>query len=339
MPPETQITPLASQRAEALRLHIEPVETGQQAALASTIAKVLGDIVSSYESFLLAEFLKNDTFKLAFESNPQVFDAIKQSLALRAVDLKFASCDVLLAPTLQESAMELFDNQVRQWERSIFPIYRDDIVTADLNDTAVAGRILERYTIEQRAGIFRPIMAMIGDGSKYTINVGQGLVAEKRLRRPSQELIRIYTPKIVVHPSLPAERNVVAYMQVRAKDDGNLDLSRKGIKQVFYVEDMEKDTYPFRPDILRYDEYLFILNNRLVTHISIEDDLFFIANDELDITVWGSSREEAEEAFAFSFYALYLNYCLEEDENLDEGAQELKRLLKSLIQSVVQNPQ
>lgn len=299
---------------------------------------MLGDIVLSYENFLLAEFLKNTTFKSAFESNPQVFEAIKQSLALRAVDLNFASCDVSLAPTLQTPEAELFDNQVKEWERSIFPSYRDDIVRADLNDVVVAERIIERYTIEQRAAIFRPIMAMIGDGSQYTIDVGQGLAVQKRLRKPSKALIRLYAPKIVAPPTPPAERNIVAYLQVRTKDDGDLDLSRKGIKQVFYVEEMEKDAYPFRPDVLRYDEYLFILNRKLVTQISIEDGLFVIISDELDITVWGSAREEAEEAFAFSFYALYLNYCIEEDENLDEGAQELKETLKSLIQSVVQNP-
>jgi len=338
MPIESPNTSLESQRAEALRLHIEPVESGQQAALASTIARVLGDVVSSYESFLLAEFLKNDTFKSAFDSNPQVFEAIKQSLALRAVDLSFASCDVLLAPSLPAATAELFDNNVKEWERSIFPTYRDEVVTADLNDPTVAGRVLERYTIEQRASIFRPIIAMIGDGSKYTINVGQGTRAVRRLRRPQKELLRVYTPKIVAPPAPPADRNIVAYMKVLTKDNGAPDLSRKGIKEVFYVEEMENDIYPFKPDTLRYDGYVFILNRKLDTQVSIEDGLFFIVCEELDITVWGDSREASEQAFSFSFYALYLNYVMDEDDNLDEGALELKQQLSSLIQSVVQQP-
>lgn len=335
MPSEAQST-LELQRAEALRLHIEPAEAGQEAALASTIAKVLGDVVSSYEQFLLAEFLRNPGFKSAYEANPQVFDAIKQSLALRAVNLSFASCDVSLAPAPQAQELELFDNQVRTWEREVFPVYRDEIVNVDYNDVVVAQRVLERYTVEQRAGIFRPLMAMIGDGSKYTVNVGQGLRATRRLRKPNKELLRVYAPKILPALAPPADKNIIAYMQVRTMGDGNPDLSRKGIKQVYYVEEMEKDTYPFKPDILRYDGHVFFLNRKLETQVVVNEGLYFITSDELDITVWGESREAVEDAFAFSFYALYQNYCLEENDNLDEGATELKEALKSLIQSTVQ---
>ena len=337
MPTQANIDVLSSQRASALKLHIIPVEVGQEAALASTIAKILGDIISSYESFLLAEFLKNSTFEAAFDLNPHVFDSIKQNLALRAVDLNFASCDVLLAPTLSEDTPELFNNEVREWEREIFSVYRDEIINTDLNNTVVMERISERYTPKQRADIFRPIMSMIGDGSKYTIDVGKGNLAEKRLRKPNKEVIRVYVPKMPLDSiEAPNEKNVVAYLQVRTNDEGTLDFSRKGIRHVYYVEETEKDVYPYRPDSLRYDGYVFILNRKLLTQIVFEEGLFFINSEELDMTVWGESREGAEEAFAFAFYSLYLNYCMEEDENLSVGGQTMKIFLQSLIQSTVQ---
>lgn len=329
---------LDAQRATALKLHIEPVEAGQQAALASSIAKVLSDLVASYESFLLAEFLLVPAFKAAYEANNQVFDTIKQNMALRAVDLSFASCDVMLAPTLSEETPELFDNQVKNWEREVFPVYRDEIVDTDLNDTQVLGRVIERYTPEQRAGIFRPLMSMIGDGSKYKLSAGRGAVAERRLRKPNKELIKVYVPKVVAEvPAPPADKNIVAYMQVRTKGNGIPDLSRKGIKQVFYTEEVENGLYPFKPDTLRFNGYTFILNKKLNTSISYNDGLFYLENEELDIMVWGKSREEAEEAFAFSFYSLYINYAMEDDENLSPEAIDLKQTLTSLIQNVVQN--
>lgn len=336
MASKESIDALSTQRASALKIHIEPVEIGEQAALISTIASVLKDIVSSYESFLLAEFTRIPEFKTAFESNAQVFDTIKQNLALRAVDLNFGSCDVLIAPTLSAETPELFNNTVKSWEREIFPIYRDDIFMADLGNTAVLERITEQYSPKQRAKIFGPIISTIGDGSKYKINVGTGSSTVKQLRRPAKELLQIYVPKTMPESiTAPNEKDIIAYLKVRTNGDGGLDLSTKGIKQVYYTEETVKDTYPFRPDTLRYDNYVFILNTKLITEIVFEDGLFFIHCDELDATVWGESREGTEEAFAFNFYGLYLNYYLEDDENLSEGGQEVKSLLKNLIQSII----
>jgi len=73
-----------------------------------------------------------------------------------------------------------------------------------------------------------------------------------------------------------------------------------------------------------------VLDNQ-VTH---EENNFIIRNDEFDITVWGQTREKAEEAFAFTFDALYTNYALEKDENLSDKAIELKNKLKSIIKKI-----
>jgi hypothetical protein len=53
--------------------------------------------------------------------------------------------------------------------------------------------------------------------------------------------------------------------------------------------------------------------------------------------VWGTTREEAEEAFASTFYFIYINYGIEKDEKLSSKARELKRKLISLIQKHYEN--
>jgi hypothetical protein len=81
----------------------------------------------------------------------------------------------------------------------------------------------------------------------------------------------------------------------------------------------------FRPDVLRYDEHIFVLRRRLDARAWQEDETWFIGCEELDVTVWGDSREQAEEAFAFAFCAHYLNYYLADDGRLAPDALAYKK--------------
>ncbi len=92
---------------------------------------------------------------------------------------------------------------------------------------------------------------------------------------------------------------------------------------------------PREIDVLRYDRLVFILAEKLVTNVSFEE-LFIIRCEALDLTVWGQTLTEAEEALAFGFYSLYQNYYLEEDDKLTGDAQQLKARLHALILETVQ---
>ncbi|WP_375417724.1 hypothetical protein [uncultured Hymenobacter sp.] len=80
---------------------------------------------------------------------------------------------------------------------------------------------------------------------------------------------------------------------------------------------------------------MFILTQKLETDVSFED-LFIIRCEALDLTVWGQTLTEAEDALAFSFYSHYQSYYLEADEELAPDAQRLKALLHMLILDTVQ---
>ena len=106
-------------------------------------------------------------------------------------------------------------------------------------------------------------------------------------------------------------------------------------KKASEIIDLEHDTYPFKPNVIRYDNFIFVLNGRLECVVGYEDDSYTIKNDSLDISVWGDTREEAETAFAFSFYALYENFAVENDAKLSNASKNLKTKLLKLVKTVV----
>ena len=88
-------------------------------------------------------------------------------------------------------------------------------------------------------------------------------------------------------------------------------------------------------NVLRYERLVFVLAEKLETDVSFEE-LFIIRCEALDLTVWGPTLTEAEEALAFAFYSLYENYYREADANLAPDALRLKSLLHTLILEIVQ---
>ncbi len=107
------------------------------------------------------------------------------------------------------------------------------------------------------------------------------------------------------------------------------------MKEILYLEELEHDTYPFKPELIKFQETIFVLTQSLDCIVEYEDDNYIIKNEDLDLLVWADSRKEVEEAFIFSFYSMYKNYYLEDDSNLSEEAIILKEKLKSLIKNVI----
>jgi hypothetical protein len=137
--------------------------------------------------------------------------------------------------------------------------------------------------------------------------------------------------------STPEYETAQVYIKIRKPLDGPnpAKLTQSNIKKVLYYEKIEHDTYPFKPEFIRFEDYTFILNGPLTCDIYFEENLYYIENKLLDITVWGESREEVEEAFAFCFYSMYVNYYLEQESALSLDAIELKKNLSNVIKNVL----
>ncbi len=104
--------------------------------------------------------------------------------------------------------------------------------------------------------------------------------------------------------------------------------------QNFLKEDIEHAIYPFKKDVIRLDDIVYVLSEKISADISWDEN-YKIEYQDLSILVWGETRDEVEDAFAFAFHALYLNYAKESDALLTPKAQELKRKLTALVKLVI----
>ncbi|MBS4028604.1 MAG: hypothetical protein KGZ58_08195 [Ignavibacteriales bacterium] len=134
------------------------------------------------------------------------------------------------------------------------------------------------------------------------------------------------------HSSRTSGKNVLGYFKILT-DGTTVEIKPLSVKQENEFDVLQNYAHPFSPDTLRFENHTFVLNKKLVCVVEYQEDMYFISYGDLDISVWGRTREEAEEAFAFTFYSLYLNYCIEKDEKLSFKARELKRKLKSIIKN------
>lgn len=87
----------------------------------------------------------------------------------------------------------------------------------------------------------------------------------------------------------------------------------------------------FNIPVVFFEGHFFQFNKPLKCQIEIVEDIVFIYNKLLDIRVWGNSKNEAIEAFNFTFYSLYKNFAQEDDKNLTLGAKKVKEKLNNLV--------
>lgn len=319
----------------ALRFQIDSRKTIGHAAKVETVIKVLSDVNQSYKKYLEIEFIKNENFAKAYNSNEDILPAFVKELDLLAVDLRFGSFEISVAPNITEMQSPLFADEVLQWKRESFDNYKV-LISGDFRSARYIKTINERYNTEERRAIYKPLFNSIGPASDYTINIKSktGKVL-RTLVKPTKAKFNFYVPKAEkIAEETPIEKTVLAYVKVRNKG-GDIDFKKSNIKEVFYVEELEHETYPYLPDFIQYDNTLFFLSHQLPCEVEFEDNNYIIRCEELDITVWGETRDEAEEAFSFSFFSLYENFYLENDKNLSPDAQSLKKELGRIIKEVI----
>ena len=127
-------------------------------------------------------------------------------------------------------------------------------------------------------------------------------------------------------------KNLLGYFKILT-DGTTIEVKPLSVKQENEFDILQHYAYPFSPNTIRFENHTFVLNKKIVCTVDYQDDIYFISYDNLDISVWGTSREDAEEAFAFTFYSVYQNYCCEKDAALSRKAQEMKRKLLALIRN------
>ena len=320
-------------REIALTFSIEPEGTITNAAGLDTVIKVLTDVRRSFHGFIEVEFLKDERYRKFYEKDTKVLESFLKTFELLIVDVKFGSLEPSVAPNVVELENPLFRDDVLDWKQKVFKTYKQDVFETDYTKTKDVNSILNKYTPEERNKIYRPMFdAMTGkhkinvlDPSRQIINV---LILPDELRR-----LQIIPP-VLKEKKESVERNVVGYFKVLT-DGTSIELKKGNIKKIYDLDVLEHETYPFKPDMIKYEKRTFIFSHKLVCEVRFEDDMYFISYPELDICVWGETREQTELAFSFAFNALYENYALEENSNLSEKALAIKTKLQSMISHIL----
>jgi hypothetical protein len=321
----------------AFRIHIEPLKTIQHAAKVDTVIKVLSNLTKSYNNFLEVEFLKNNDFRKAYQTNNNILNTIKNELNLLIIDLNFSSFEAALAPNLIDLQSPIFKDEIGDWKKDTFENYKEIILFGDFEKSGYVQKINDKYSETERNHIYKPFFDSIGEGKDYKLNLkNKEHKVIRTIQLPQKDKRSFYVPKTA--PKDKEEPNYVTtqvYLRLKKDGDKPQKITKQNIKEVLYFEELEHETYPYKPEFLKYNDFMFILNQKLQCEVEFEEETYLIKNNELDIVVWGQTREEVEDAFCFSFYSMYLNYYLENDENLSDEAIQLKNKLKNTIKNVI----
>jgi len=319
----------------AIRFRIDPDRSSGKIVPVKTVVKVLNDLTKSYSNFVGIEFVKKDDFKEVYHRSPEALNSIIADLELNIVDLSFSSFEAAVAPDFSEPAVPIFSDEINDWKIGIYKQYKDDILQGDYTNLNYINSIANIYSEEERKKIYSPLFRSVGDQKSYKLHL---LGADKKIIRtivkPESSVAKFYTSGAPKPKETQELQTVHFFAKVKVQDDDN-PLKKQNIKKVLYQEPMEYDTYPFKPKTISCDDTTYILKKELDCTVEYEDGNYAISYDPLDISVWGETRKEAEEAFNFSFHALFVNYAKEANKNLSKKAIQLKKSLQSLIQKTV----
>ncbi len=323
----------------AFRFQIDPNKTVGHAARISSVISVLSNINQSFQNFLEVEFFKNETFVKAFEQNSKVLESLKEDLELLLVDVKFGSFEAAAVPNII-SLPSLFNDKVSVWKKETYQDYKENILYGEYENPDFLKKVMGRYSETERNQIFKPLFSAVSPERPYKLNFIRANKKKIAFRQPAKDLYDLYVPKLEKRASVDSSeyKTVQFYAQVRKSKDG-YNLAKKNIKQVYFLEELEHETYPYKPSSIVFEDTAYDLNKRLDCQVDFEEGMYIIQNQEFDITVWGESREEAEYSFAFTFHSLYQNFATESDSKLSQKAKSLKANLLKTVKKVIDEGQ
>ena len=323
-------------REMALNLKIEPVAGSSDAATVESIVKVLSEFNRAYQNFLAIALAKDEVYANIIEQQPAAKKQLLAESSLLAVDVNFGSFEVALAPQSSNISGLLFKDDVVAKKEATFKDFKT-VVGSDFNDQVYLSRIGSRFSERERKLIYGPIFRAV-KSNRYRVGIQDvNRTYVKPLTRPSKEKISFYVPKEAAAEGLEARKTYKLYVTMDADSAARGKFTRSSVDAVHYVEEVAPDTYPIILNELDYEGLEIQFQRAIVGEVRIDDGLFQVENDALDVFVWGDTRKDAEEAFVFAIYSLYVNFYYEADENLSEDAIKLKDELQGLAKSSVWN--
>lgn len=317
----------------AINFQIKPFDTDEGIVSVDTLIKVLSDIKKSFYHFTEFEFLNNPLYSEYLKRKPKLLQEFLNNFQLMVVDAKIGSYQSALAPDVLEKQDPIFKDAVLEFKRNTFENYKNDVAYLDYQNQSAINTIVAKYPEQHRVKFYRPFFDAVSDEKKYSVFLLDDKDKPfKKIIAPDSLRKKQIVPIIKQAKTEQQDQLIKGYFRI-SSDGQKIELKKSKIKQVYDIEILEHDTYPYKPNTIRYENHTFILNEKLHCDVDFDDGQYFIVNKDLDITVWGDTRDDVESAFCFSFYSLFKNFAEESDENLSPSALELKKNLLALIKS------
>lgn len=320
-------------RERALHIKLEADKQFGGAVDIQSLLKALEAIKNSYDSYLDAELRSMVKGKFTKVAEKEL-KALKEESSLLVVDLNFASFGAALAPnsvTVSGKYTQIPD--AFKAKENVFNSYKEDAFFADHNDPKVIDRIASKFTPEERASIFSPLYRNIFGAKGFTFNVGRTATSLAPVKRKvSEKNLERLMPKAVKGPAAEPEKLVLMYATVEG--DPDLFGERKlKIKKTHAVQEMLRDTYPYQPLQVVHGGAKVVFNKPITATVEFVEDeeIYIVTYPDANITAWGDTREEAVEAFNFTFIQTVKTYLNEDNANLTPKAIALKKYLGSII--------
>lgn len=295
---------LSELRQIAFEITIEP-SNKVHAANAEDVAKVINAYVASYKSYLAIK-LKSS------EKNEDEINEIVSKSQLLIVDTNFNSYHSCMAPYSPA------------YDQDFFSDYKKDIIHTDINNYNDFSALRDKFTKDQLHSIYNPLFQSLNDRFRLTV-VADG--NKRSVHKPKREYASYFKKSSLKSKSNTNDKLYQLYVK-------SGDLKNISDKNILFSEELEHETYPFKLSHFVSNDKAFILNDEIICEVEYNEGLYFIFYPDLHIEVWGETRDEAEKAFEFVFYSLYVNYVLEDDTNLTDDAIILKDKINTMIRSV-----
>ncbi len=301
-----------------------------------SLSKVLKSVNNSFQNYFDAE-LRNIYQETGGKITARVdkeIKALKEEAGLLIVDLKFASFEAAISPnSITSNSAFTYLREPVKLKKKIFKSYEDDVFYSNLNDAKVIDRFENKFSKEERAGIFKPLEETLFHPTLYSFKYGKSFDDLKK----SFKTLSPETEKKLIPPLAKRPVSETLY-KMYVVSDGEMDLfgHKPKIKKVLATEKMERPDYPLQMHRIVHDGSEIILKDSITAEVTyeLEEKLFYISYPDLNILVWGDNREEAEEAFQFNFISLIQTIYNENDSNLTTKAKDIKKKLTNLIEQI-----
>lgn len=300
----------------------------------NSLIKALHSLNQSYKRFLEIELGKSSDVRTITKTGKKEFiDFIAES-ELLIVDLDFSSFGAAISPNTVTTAHYSNINNSLQLKKQSFNTYKQDVLNFNYNDNKFIDRITNKYSIEERRDIYKPIIDNLINSSKFKFYYGKD---KQKLKKVPSNLKNSVVDKLISKPNVeldtPKDKENVFILYVTTSDEVDLFGKKPKISKLLASSKLDKPIYPHQLNEIKVSNSTLQFKNKLSADVTFEDDMFFMRYPDLNIEVWGDDRKEAEDAFNFALQSIIKNIYYEKDEKLTNRAIQLKKHLSSILKS------